>query len=242
MVRNIILWFRSLFISIPLIVLGTFAAATLAIIASWVRPRSNALHRIRRAWARWILFSSFVRLEVRERQKIPRHRAVLFCSNHLSYLDPPALLAALDCPVLFLAKESLFRIPFFGWAMSLGSDIPIERDNPHAAGRSLLRAAEAARAGNSLVIFPEGERSPDGVLQPFLPGAFRLAIRTGAPVVPVAIRGSRAALRPGSLLLRGGLVRVTVGEVIAGESLALPDQDAVSALVRQSMSRMISAE
>jgi 1-acyl-sn-glycerol-3-phosphate acyltransferase len=240
MLLSIILWLRSLFISIPLILLGTLTAATLAIAAAWIRPKSNIPDRIKIVWARWILLASFVRLDVHGRESIPSSGAVLFCSNHLSYLDPPVLLVALGCPVRFLAKDSLFRIPFFGWAMRREGDIPIERDNPRSAARSIQRAAEAVRAGASFIIFPEGARSRDGEMQPFFSGAFRLAIHAQAPVVPVAVHGSRAALQPGSLLVRGGLVRVTVGEAISMDGHSVADQDLISFQTRQAIRHLLS--
>ena len=239
MLLNAIRWLRSIFISIPLIVLGTIAAATLGIAASLVMPKSPALDSIKKTWARWILAVAFVSIRVRGRENIASDRTVLYCSNHLSYLDPPALIVALGNPVRFLAKVSLFRVPFLGWAMRREGDIPIEKDHPRAAARSLERAAQAARRGTSFVVFPEGGRSLDGKLQPFLSGAFRLAIEAQVPVVPIGIRGSREALRPGSLLIRGGAVSVVIGEPVATDGLTARDQEALSRRVEQAIQALL---
>ncbi|MBI2818369.1 MAG: 1-acyl-sn-glycerol-3-phosphate acyltransferase [Acidobacteria bacterium] len=241
MLLNAIRWLRSLLISIPLIVLGTIAATTLGIASSLLLPRSGALERIRKAWARWFLFAAFVRMTVQGKEKIPSVGPVLFCCNHLSYIDPPALVVAMDRPVRFLAKDSLFRIPFLGWAMRREGDIPIERDNPRAAARSLDRAAAAARAGTSFVVFPEGARSQDGILQPFLSGAFRLAIQAHVPVVPIAIRGSHEALRPGSLLVRGGAVRILIGEPLLTEGLSTRDLEGLTRRAEDAICELLSA-
>jgi len=241
MLLTAIRWLRSVFISIPMLLLGTVAAATLGIAASLLLPKSEAVDGIKRVWARWVLMAAFVRLRVQGQENILSDRAVIYCSNHLSYLDPPALVIATGRPVRFLAKDSLFRIPFLGWAMRREGDIPIERDNPRAAARSLARAAEAIRAGTSFIVFPEGARSRDGALQTFLSGAFRLAIQAQVAVVPVAIRGSRDALRPGTLLFRGGTVRIAIGEPVAVEGLSIKDQDALSARVEQAVRRLLSA-
>jgi 1-acyl-sn-glycerol-3-phosphate acyltransferase len=232
-------WLRSVFVSIPLIVLGTLAATTLGMVASLLLPKTECVDEIKRAWARWILACSFVSLTVRGRDNIPSGRPVLFCCNHLSYLDPPALVAALGRPVRFLAKDSLFRLPFLGWAMRLEGDIPVARDNPRAAARSLARAAEAIRAGRSFIVFPEGRRSRDGQLQPFLSGAFRLALHAHAPVVPVAIRGSREALRPGTLFFPGGTVRIAIGASLATDGVAASDQESISARVEQAIRQLL---
>ena len=239
MLLNAIRWLRSIFISIPLIVLGTIAAATLGIAASLVMPKSPALDSIKKTWARWILAVAFVSIRVRGRENIASDRTVLYCSNHLSYLDPPALIVALGNPVRFLAKVSLFRVPFLGWAMRREGDIPIEKDHPRAAARSLERAAQAARSGTSFVVFPEGGRSLDGKLQPFLSGAFRLAIEAQVPVVPIGIRGSREALRPGSLLIRGGVVQIEIGKPIPTDGLTARDQEALSRRVEQAIQALL---
>ena len=239
MLLNAIRWLRSIFISIPLIVLGTIAAATLGIAASLVISKSPALDSIKKTWARWILAVAFVSIRVRGRENIASDRTVLYCSNHLSYLDPPALIVALGNPVRFLAKVSLFRVPFLGWAMRREGDIPIEKDHPRAAARSLERAAQAARSGTSFVVFPEGGRSLDGKLQPFLSGAFRLAIEAQVPVVPIGIRGSREALRPGSLLIRGGAVSVVIGEPVATDGLTSRDQEALTRRVEQAIQALL---
>jgi len=241
MLLQAIRWLRSTFISIPLIVLGTLVATTLGIAASFAFPKSNLPDGIKRAWALWILAAGFVRLTVKGRKNIPPHSTILFCSNHLSYFDPPALVVAIGQPVRFLAKESLFRIPLFGWAMRRAGDIPIAKENPRSAARSLARAAEVARAGTSLVVFPEGGRSLDGDLQPLLSGAFRLAIRAQAPVVPIAIRGSREVLRPGSLFLHGGTIEIVIGEPIPTFGLTARDQDVLSTSVETAIRSMLRA-
>ncbi|MBI3933403.1 MAG: 1-acyl-sn-glycerol-3-phosphate acyltransferase [Acidobacteria bacterium] len=239
MLLNAIRWLRSTFLSIPLILLGTIAATTLGIAASLISSSPAALEGIKKLWARWILACGFVHLTVQGQENIPAAPTALFCSNHLSYFDPPALVVALGRPVRFLAKESLFRVPFLGWAMRREGDIPIDRDSPRSAARSLERAAAAARAGTSFVVFPEGGRSLDGNLKPFLSGAFRLAIQAQVPVVPIAIRGSREVLRPGSLWIRGGAVRIVIGEAVLTAGLSARDQGALAARLEAAIRRML---
>jgi 1-acyl-sn-glycerol-3-phosphate acyltransferase len=197
------------------------------------------LESCKRGWARFLLAVSFVRVSVQGRENLDGSRTCIFCANHLSYLDPPLLLACLETPVRFLAKKSLFGIPFLGWAMRGEGDVPIDRENPRAAARSLARAAALVRQGTSLVVFPEGGRSRDGTLQPFLSGAFRIAIRSQTPVVPIAIRGTREALRPGSLHFRGGHVQVAIGKPISTHELSAADQDTLSIAVREKIQPML---
>jgi len=239
MPRDAFTWVRSLLFTIPLILVATIAATALGLAASLLAPRGQLLESCKRSWARFLLAASFVRVSVQGRENLDGSRTCIFCANHLSYLDPPLLLACLETPVRFLAKESLFAIPFLGWAMRGEGDVPIDRENPRAAARSLARAVALVRQGISLVVFPEGGRSPDGTLQPFLSGAFHIAIRAQAPVVPIAIRGTREALRPGSLHFRGGRVQVAIGKPISTHGLSAGDQDNLSIAIREKIQTML---
>lgn len=239
MLRRALLWLRTSFVSIPLIIFGTIVATIAGMIVRLALPQCGVVGRIKQGWARWVLGAAFTRITIIGRENIPTGAAVVYCANHLSYLDPPALVVALGGGPRFLAKSSLFRIPLFGWAMRLEGDLAIERDSPRRAARSLARAVEAMRRGISFVVFPEGGRSRDGRLQPFHSGAFRLAIRARAPVVPLAIRGSERALRPGSLLIRGGPIHVVIGQAIPTEGMAPGSQRVLAARVEAAIREML---
>jgi 1-acyl-sn-glycerol-3-phosphate acyltransferase len=225
MLRDTLLWIRSIFFSTPVVILITVAATLLALVAV---PSPRAVHAIRRRWAQLLLAAAFVRIVSERCGAGPSTNGCIICCNHLSYLDPPVISAVFDRPLTFIAKRSLFSVPFLGWGMRIAGDIVLDRDNPRAAMRSLKEAAAAVQAGKSLVIFPEGGRSPDGTLQPFFSGAFRMAVEAQAAVIPVAIDGTREALRPGSLLLRGGSVRVAVGKPINTQGLTKANQNQLS--------------
>lgn len=239
MLRDAFSFARSLVFSVPLILLATVAATSIGLLVALLDPRARLLEWCKRAWARFLLAVSFVHLSVRGRENMDRSHTYVLCANHLSYFDPPVLLAALRTPVRFLAKESLFAIPFLGWAMRGEGDIPIARKNPRAAVRSLAQAVERLRRGTTLVVFPEGGRSPDGTLQSFHSGGFRVAIQARAPVVPVAIRGTRAVLRPGSTRIRGGQVMVQIGQPVPTTGLSAEDQGKLADAVRQSIEQML---
>lgn len=240
MLRDALSWIRTVVFSVPLILLMTAEATTLALVVSVVDRESQLLEGCKRTWARLILAASFVHITVRGREKMDPSQTYVFCANHLSYLDPPLLILALPTRIRFLAKKSLFTIPFLGWAMRWEGDISLDRQNKRAAARSLARATELVRRGTSLVVFPEGGRSRDGTLQPFLSGAFRLAIRAQAPVVPIAIQGTREALRPGSLHLRGGPVQLIIGEPIPTQGLSARDTNPLALRVQEAIRRMLS--
>lgn len=239
MLRTTLRWIRSFLFSIPLILVFTITLGTVGVLSSLLDRQGRILASCKRLWARLILGVSFVRVTVSGLSKIDPSQRYVFCSNHLSYLDPPVVLASLEKPVCFLAKQSLFSIPFLGWAMRRAGDVPLDRENPRRATRSLQMAVARIRQGVSVIVFPEGTRSLSRQLQPFLSGAFRLAIEAQVPVAPVAIGGTREALPPGSLCLRGGRVQLMVGEPIPTQGLTKRDRDHLAAQTRERIEKML---
>jgi len=177
------------------------------VVMGLLRPRSDVFLRFARPWSRILLAAAGARTTVEGMEHVPAGPC-LFASNHQSLLDIPALFLVLPGNARFLAKESLFRIPVLGWAMTASGCIPIDRGNRARAVRSLREAAARVRAGRSVVFFPEGTRSREGKLAPFKKGGFHLAREAQVPVVPVAVSGSYRILRPGSLQVRPGPLRV----------------------------------
>jgi 1-acyl-sn-glycerol-3-phosphate acyltransferase len=155
---------------------------------------------------------------------------LIFASNHESALDIWVLVEMLPRMVRFVAKAELFRIPVFGWYMRLGGHVSVDRRNHVQAVQSLRAAAALVRAGTSLIVFPEGTRSPDGRVQPFKKGPFALAMEAGVPVVPVAVSGSAAATPKGLVAVWPGPIRVAVGEPV--EPALYPDRLALLTAVR----------
>jgi len=140
----------------------------------------------------------------------PDGRPCIFFANHQSALDIPILFRACmkTHDVRFMAKESLFRIPFLGWGMRLSGFIPIRRESARHSAELFQEMLAGNAVQYSYIIFPEGTRSPDGRLQPFKKGAVGLALRLGLPVVPVTLIDACRANPKGSYLVRPGTVRV----------------------------------
>lgn len=152
----------------------------------------------------------YLRMEVRGDERMPRAGPVVLCMNHESFLDIPLIVIASPRPITFMAKKELFRLGGDWFFRQLGG-FPVDRD------RFDLPAVDVALAvlerGGVLGMYPEGTRRA-GVLLPFLPGAAWLALRTGAPLLPAAIRGTDRAMPPGQLLPRRIPVRISFGEPI----------------------------
>jgi len=173
-----------------------------------------------------------IRYRVRGREHIPAHRAVVFCSNHESNVDPPVLFQALHKRLHVLFKAELTKIPVLGAVMLGGGFVPVERERREASMASIDRAAASIRDGNTFLIFPEGTRSKTAELLPFKKGGFIMAIKAQAPVVPVAVSGGRSAMRKGSWLVRPVMVEVKIGEPIETTGLSLDDRDELIDIVR----------
>lgn len=147
-----------------------------------------------------MLFSLLSRTEVVDREAVPLQGPVLIASNHISYIDPVLLPAAMPRKLVFLAKEELFQIWGLGWFLRAGGVMPVKRGYPD---RAALRRAEAVlKAGGALCMFPEGTRSKDARLLPGQTGVAFIALRCGVPVLPVGISGTQSVSRPGDIFRR----------------------------------------
>jgi len=208
---------RSLLVTAPLILLYTAIMGTISVASSLVDRRGRAQHGCSRLWARLILWTSLVRIRASGLENIKPGVPYVLCMNHQSHMDIPIILAALPFQFRFAAKKQLFRYPFLGWHLRRSGHVPIDRENPLAAVKSLRDAAETIRQGVPVVIFPEGGTSQDGGIKPFKGGGFMLATKSQAAVVPVTIRGSRPVLVPKTYHIRGGAVDVIVGEPISSQ-------------------------
>jgi len=162
-------------------------------------------------------------------ERIPRNRPVVYCANHESNLDAPVVFRALYPvhPALrILFKAEMRKLPVLGRAMEVVGFIPVERGRRERSIAAVDRAVESIRhEGHSFLIFPEGTRSRTGDMLPFKKGGFVLAIAAGAPVVPLAVEGARAAMVPGSKVIRSGEIRIQVGTPIETSGLTFDDRD-----------------
>jgi 1-acyl-sn-glycerol-3-phosphate acyltransferase len=207
-------------ITAPLIFLYTGVLGTISLISSIFDARGTVQHACSRFWSRLILWTSRVRLEVSGAENLKCGIPYVLCVNHQSHMDIPIILAALPLQFRFAAKKELFRIPFLGWHLRRSGHVPIDRENPRAAIRSLSKATKTIQAGTPIVIFPEGGTSQAGNILPFKGGGFMLATRSGAAAVPIAIRGSRQVLKPNTYHVRNGLVEVRIGRPISPEGVS----------------------
>ncbi|WP_109488126.1 lysophospholipid acyltransferase family protein [Occallatibacter savannae] len=150
-----------------------------------------------------------INVQVSGRELIPAKMACIFMANHVSNLDPPALLPNIPGRVSAFIKESLIRIPVFGLGLKLAEFIPVERSGDReSAADSVAAARQILVKGIHIMTFVEGTRSPDGRMLPFKKGPFYLAKETGAPCIPVSIWGTETMMAKGSVRIRPGTAHV----------------------------------
>ncbi len=231
--RHSLSYLRSLFFTIPLIYFYTGVCGTLSLCGSVFDGRGRWQHGCARAWSWLILKTSRVQVKVEGAENINPNQAVVLCVNHSSTMDIPILFVYLPVQFRFLAKRSLFHVPFLGWHLRRSGHIPVDRDQPRQALRSLDEAAKKVREGSPVVVFPEGHRSRDGKMLPFKSGGFYLAIRAGVPIVPITLNGTRQAHRPDTFLVRPAKTNMIIHRPILTQGLTLDDVESLSERVRR---------
>jgi 1-acyl-sn-glycerol-3-phosphate acyltransferase len=197
----------------------------------WTRKTGHlAIWFARFAWSPSALWLAGARVRVEPLPALP-DGPLIFAVNHESALDILALLKTLPRPFRFVAKQELFDLPIFGWYMSIGGHVAVDRGNRARAVASLRRAGAIVRGGTSLLVFPEGTRSKDGRILPFKKGPFVLAGEARVPLVPVAISGAGAITPKGHIAVEPGEIRIALGEPV--DPRAFPDRTALLAEVRR---------
>lgn len=191
-------------------VLATVVMSLATIIVSFFSRKGNLCHLIAGFWGKSILWASGVKVTVSGLKHIDAEHSYIFMVNHQSLFDIPVVLGHLPHQFRWLAKAELFRIPIFGYAMQRVGYISIDRSDRKAAFKSLQTAAERIRSGASVLIFPEGTRSPDGRILPLKKGGFVLAVDSATPIVPMIIHGTRSIMPKNNFRIQPGPVMLDI--------------------------------
>lgn len=231
---------RSLFFY-PIFFISTIGLGIAAIIATFVTHNSNWAHLIGRIWGNLNLWAAGVKVRMTGLENINPRQPYVFLSNHQGWFDIFTLLGKLPVQFRWLAKEELFRLFVLGPAMRAAGYIPIDRSDRRKAQESLHQAAMKVQEGTSVVVFPEGTRSPDGSLQKFKKGGFIIAIKSQQPIAAIAISGSSRVLpKQGTWLIHPGVIDITVEKPIDTVNLTLKDHDMLMHTVREAIRRHLT--
>jgi 1-acyl-sn-glycerol-3-phosphate acyltransferase len=226
---------RSYFILDPLIWFYTFAMGILAIPGGAFDSDGRRLHWFSYAWSWLIMKSIFSPVQVTGLDKIDTTKPHVYAVNHASALDIPVLYVNLPFRFRIAFKKELLSYPIVGWQLKRSGQICLDQQNPARSVGSIRTALKGLKAGMPLVIFPEGGRTDDGSIKPFLPGAFFLAIKAQVDIVPVALVGTYELLPMDTYHIKCRPLEMRVGEPIPTAGLTARDMDALSARVHNAM-------
>jgi 1-acyl-sn-glycerol-3-phosphate acyltransferase len=226
---------RSYFIFDILIWLYTLVLGLLAIPAGLFDRDGELLHWFSRTWSWLIMKTIFSPVKVTGMEKIDTSKPHVYAVNHASALDIPVLYTYLPFQFRIAFKKELLSYPVVGWHLKRSGQVCIDQQNPAHSISSIRAALKGLKAGLPLVIFPEGGRTADGEIKPFLSGAFFLAIRAQVDIVPVALVGTYELLPMDTYHIKCRPLEMRVGEPISTAGLTMKDVDAVSAKVQKSV-------
>ncbi|MFA6430977.1 MAG: lysophospholipid acyltransferase family protein [Candidatus Margulisiibacteriota bacterium] len=205
---------RTLFFYL-LLLITFFLGTAWAILFSLFSSPSNRIknfQKVAKQWGNLLVWISGIPLSVRGIENLPKNESVIYASNHQGAADILILLAVLPENFTFIIKKELFDIPLFGWYLRAAGYISIDRGSRRGAVEMINNSIKRLKEGGSILVFPEGTRSPDGKLQEFKRGSLLLAYKAGVRVVPIAIDGSYYILPKKSRLINPVPVKVSIGE------------------------------
>lgn len=215
------------------LLLLTLLCGTLVIVLAPFDRSGRAYHLISRVWGRSIIWASRNPVSIEGLDRVDPAQPAIYMTNHQSYFDVICLMAMLPVPMRFVAKRILFYIPVFGQAMWASGHIIIRREDRRQSFQALDRAAEKIRRGTSVLVFPEGTRSPDHKLLPFKKGGFVLALKAQVPIIPISITGTRPMMPKNSYRFSRTRVRMVVAEPVRTTGLDLQDKEDLIGRVRR---------
>jgi 1-acyl-sn-glycerol-3-phosphate acyltransferase len=228
---------RSYFILNPLIWAFTIILGTISLLCSLFDRNGRIQHNLARFWS-WLVMKTIlspVKIIGADQKTFDNSRPKVYAVTHASALDIPVLYVNLPFQFRIVFKSELLAYPFVGWHLKRSGQICINQQKPAASIGAVKSALRSLRNGMPLVIFPEGGRTRDGNLQPFLPGAFFLAIKAQADIVPIALAGTFELLPMNTYHIKCQPLEMRIGQVIPTTSLTLQDTDKVSAEVKSAI-------
>ena len=238
-------WFsrlRSYLILDPLIWSYTLILGLLALPGGMFDRNGRRLHWFSRAWSWLIMKTIFSPVKVTGLDKIDTSKPHVYAVNHASALDIPVLYVYLPFQFRIVFKKELLSYPIVGWQLKRSGQVCIDQQKPTNSIAAIRSAVKSLKAGMPLVIYPEGGRTPDGEIKPFLPGAFFLAIKAQVDIVPVALIGTYELLPMDTYHIKCRPLEMRVGEPISTAGMTMRDLETVSALVHKAIEDLYYAD
>ena len=213
---------------------------SLALFISLFEKSGRTQHRIAQLWAKILVKFSGCHLTVRGRENLSHNPVAVYAANHTSYMDTPVIFASLPFQFRILAKKELWPVAFIGWYLNRSGQIPIDTITARGTLTSLATGVRALNAGMPLFVFPEGGRTEDGLLQPFMSGAAYLAIKAQVPLVPLALSGVYDLLPMHTHWFYPGELTLCVGEPIDTTGMTVRQVDELNHRLRTAIVEMLA--
>jgi 1-acyl-sn-glycerol-3-phosphate acyltransferase len=229
---------RSYFILDPLIWLYTVVLGITSIPVSFFGDKERILHRFARFWSQLIMKTISSPVKVIGLEKIATSKPHVYAVTHASALDIPVLYVYLPFQFRILFKKELLSYPVIGWHLKRSGQVCIDQQNPSRSVAQIRSALKSLKAGMPLVIFPEGGRTPDGEIKPFMAGAFFLAIKAQVDIVPVALVGTYELLPMNTYHIKCRPLEMRVGQPISTTGYKTRDVEAVAAKVQKAVEEL----
>jgi len=226
---------RSYFIFDPLIWFITVVLGIVSIPVSLFGEKGRILHGFARFWSQLIMKIVCSPTAVTGLEKIDTSKPHVYAVNHASALDIPVLYVYLPFQFRIAFKKELLSYPIVGWHLKRSGQICVDQQNPAASIGSIRSALKSLKSGIPLVIFPEGGRTPDGQVKPFLPGAFFLAIKARVDIVPVALVGTYELLPMDTYHIKCRPLEMRVGRPISTAGYTLRNMEELSDRVHRAV-------
>jgi len=229
LILDILIWFY------------TLAMGVIALPGGLFDRSGRRLHWFSRTWSRLIMKTILSPVKVIGLDKIDTSKSHVYAVNHASALDIPVLYVNLPFQFRIVFKKELLAYPIVGWQLKRSGQVCIDQQKPTNSIAAIRSAVKSLKAGMPLVIFPEGGRTPDGEIKPFLPGAFFLAIKAQVDIVPVALVGTYELLPMNTYHIKCRPLEMRVGEPISTAGMTMRDLEAVSGKVKKELERLYYA-
>jgi len=229
---------RACLLVYPFLAVYVTLATMIFVPLTWVVRDIRPIYWVARTGVRIALWLSGVRVKLIHPEHAVQHPTNVFICNHISNLDPPALFMVLPRIAVILKKE-LGRIPLLGYVMGMGGFIYVDRKDRESRGKAMQAGVDTLRRGISLLVFPEGTRSPDGKLLPFRPGPFSLAIEAGVPIVPITVHGTQTLMPKGRLAINPGRIALMFHPAVETSGRSSDDRGKLMEEIREKMTAAI---
>ena len=226
---------RSYLIFDPLIWSYTVILGILSLLSSLFDRNGRVQHGFARLWSWLIMKTIFSPVTVTGLERIDTSRPHVYAVNHASAMDIPVLYVYLPFQFRIMAKKELFRYPFVGWHLKRSGQIRVDQQNPMASIGDIKSAVKTLKAGMPVVIFPEGGRTANGQLKPFLPGAFFLAVRAQVDIVPMALVGTYELLPMNTYHIKPRPLELVVGAPISTTGYSSRDLETLAERVKNAI-------